>query len=136
MSLLDLHVDPAGSNNCPPALEILEAGTGHGALTLYLARAIHAANPPQDDTSTSNPRGAEDVHQGRDDANNKDPATDVEKPPMKIRSSYEHGQDRRQAIIHTIDISPKYSEHAKEIIKGFRQAMYANDVEFHVGDGF
>lgn len=29
-----------------PSLEILEAGTGHGALTLHLARAIHAANPP------------------------------------------------------------------------------------------
>ena len=27
-------------------LEIFEAGTGHGALTLFLARAIHAANPP------------------------------------------------------------------------------------------
>jgi hypothetical protein len=28
-------------------MEILEAGTGHGALTLYLSRAIHAANPPR-----------------------------------------------------------------------------------------
>ncbi|KAG9248258.1 S-adenosyl-L-methionine-dependent methyltransferase [Calycina marina] len=37
-------------------LEIFEAGTGHGALTLYLARAIHAANPPAPPTPAF-PRG-------------------------------------------------------------------------------
>ena len=29
-----------------PSLEILEAGTGHGSLTLHVSRAIAAANPP------------------------------------------------------------------------------------------
>lgn len=54
VDLLDLHVVPY-SGNTPPndgneRLEILEAGTGHGALSLYLSRAIHAANPtpPED----------------------------------------------------------------------------------------
>jgi hypothetical protein len=50
VSLLDIHVAPPTSTNEPsssqPPLEILESGTGHGSLTLHLARAIAAANPP------------------------------------------------------------------------------------------
>lgn len=50
-SLLDIHVEPPSVENDPertgaPSFEILEAGTGHGSLTLQLARAIAAANPP------------------------------------------------------------------------------------------
>lgn len=96
VSLLDIH---ASSRNplteSGPLLEILEAGTGHGALTLYLARAIHAANPPV----SSNDR-----------------------------------RHQRGAIIHSLDISPTHSEHARTIVEGFRRGMYINDVEFHVGD--
>lgn len=48
VSLLDLHPTShtEGDNESP--LEIFEAGTGHGSLTLYLSRAIHGANshPP------------------------------------------------------------------------------------------
>lgn len=47
VQLLDLHPDPWPSDQGGgkiDALEILEAGTGHGSLTLYLSRAIHAAN--------------------------------------------------------------------------------------------
>lgn len=40
----------------------------------------------------------------------------------------------RQAVIHTVDISPLHSEHAAGILKGFRRSMYAHDVEFYVGD--
>jgi len=43
VTLLDLHVTPPTSDNFEP-MEILEAGTGHGSLTLHLARAMHAAN--------------------------------------------------------------------------------------------
>jgi tRNA A58 N-methylase Trm61 len=39
VNLLDLHPDPEGAR-----IDIFEAGTGHGALTLHLARALHAAN--------------------------------------------------------------------------------------------
>jgi tRNA (adenine57-N1/adenine58-N1)-methyltransferase len=38
--MLDIHVDAGAS----PPLEIFEAGTGHGSLTLALARAVHAGN--------------------------------------------------------------------------------------------
>lgn len=40
-SLLDIHPPLPGSDE---HLEILEAGTGHGSLSLHLARAIHATN--------------------------------------------------------------------------------------------
>ncbi len=50
VSLLDLHPTVPGDDRFPTSsderLEIFEAGTGQGALTLNLARAIHAANSP------------------------------------------------------------------------------------------
>lgn len=59
VNLLDLHPDPGSDENGgeipEPKLEILEAGTGHGALTLFLSRAIHAANG-------SKPSGPTDKH--------------------------------------------------------------------------
>ncbi|ODQ51345.1 hypothetical protein SAICODRAFT_48173, partial [Saitoella complicata NRRL Y-17804] len=45
VALLDLHPNPGET------MEVMEAGTGHGALTLYLARAIHAANATDNPTS-------------------------------------------------------------------------------------
>ncbi|KAF2172925.1 hypothetical protein M409DRAFT_16878 [Zasmidium cellare ATCC 36951] len=44
VALLDLHPDAGETEEVAPRLEILEAGTGHGALTLHLSRAIHAQN--------------------------------------------------------------------------------------------
>ena len=43
-------------------------------------------------------------------------------------------QNRHRAIIYTIDVSSKYSEHAAKIINGFRRSMYTRDVQFHVGN--
>ncbi len=47
VSLLDIHpsINPEDGSKDEP-FEIFEAGTGHGALTLHLARAIHGLNPP------------------------------------------------------------------------------------------
>ncbi|KAF2719399.1 hypothetical protein K431DRAFT_286844, partial [Polychaeton citri CBS 116435] len=50
IELFDIHVSPPSPNakeQDSQRLEILEAGTGHGALTIYLSRAIHAANSPR-----------------------------------------------------------------------------------------
>ncbi|KAK3722899.1 hypothetical protein LTR37_002044 [Vermiconidia calcicola] len=44
VDLLDLHSHAHDAVEGGEKLEVLEAGTGHGALTLYLSRAIHAAN--------------------------------------------------------------------------------------------
>ncbi|KAF2221443.1 S-adenosyl-L-methionine-dependent methyltransferase [Elsinoe ampelina] len=77
---------------------MLEAGTGHGALTLHLSRAINGGNLPR------TPDQSED----------------------EWRAS-------RQAILHTVDISEKYSKHAEKVVAGFRQGMYAGNVNFNVG---
>ncbi|KAL7273331.1 hypothetical protein RUND412_003820 [Rhizina undulata] len=45
VSLLDIHVAAPNLTDAFPApVEILEAGTGHGSLTLALCKAVHAAN--------------------------------------------------------------------------------------------
>lgn len=126
MSLLDLHVDTStGGPDSEPPLEILEAGTGHGALTLHLSRAIHAANPPLPTvpsfTSSQEEEPEDAVYLGESMADLGDSARDSWKA-------------NRRAVIHTIDISSQYSKHAQKIVEGFRHGIYAGNVDFHVGD--
>jgi tRNA (adenine57-N1/adenine58-N1)-methyltransferase len=124
VSLLDIHVDtPSDPVRAEPPVEILEAGTGHGALTLHLSRAIHAANPPR-------PRAP--------------PVTQEEEPEDAVylgesitdlhHTASESWKKDRRAIVHTLDISSKHSKHAKKIVEGFREGMYSSNVDFHVGD--
>lgn len=124
MSLLDIHVDtPSSVSDINPPLEILEAGTGHGALTLHLSRAIHAANPP---TPESPPyTTSEEVE---------DPVYLGESVADLQESSLESWKKARRAIVHTLDISSKHSKHAQKIVRGFRRGMYVDNVDFHVGD--
>ncbi|CAN9243005.1 unnamed protein product [Alternaria alternata] len=125
VSLLDIHVDtPSTSPSTEPPFEILEAGTGHGALTLHLSRAIHAANPPIPRTPSyvSTEEEPEDaVYLGES-------LSDLQE------SGLESWKQARRAIVHTLDISSKHSKHAKKIVEGFRHGMYAGNVDFHVGD--
>jgi tRNA (adenine57-N1/adenine58-N1)-methyltransferase catalytic subunit len=108
VSLLDLH--PTRGEN----LEIFEAGTGHGALTLHLARAIHAANPPHTTL------GHNEVSKGGT------LGTVLEEfGKLSLRSS-------RKAVIHTLDISAGNSEHARKTVKNFRGGVYLPNIEFHV----
>ena len=132
------------STTGPPSLEILEAGTGHGALTLYLARAIHAANTPQLEgkANLGSPKGHsstwsdsdttvdEDSH-GSKTVNEGAVGYAREERPGKL---YKHSEDQRRAVIHTVDLSSKRSASGKRIVEGFRHGMYTSDVEFHVGD--
>lgn len=103
MSLLDIHVTSStAETQNGPCLEILEAGTGHGALTLYLARAVHAANAAARSTQNSDSESVSDAV-----------------------------QDVPQAVIHTVDIFPRNSEHAKSVVRGFRRGLYSKDVGFY-----
>ena len=107
-----------------PQFEILEAGTGHGALTLHLSRAIHAANPPLPKTpsyTTAEEEPEDAVYLGESMS---DPGD----------SALEYWKQNRRAIIHTLDISSKHSQHAKKIVQGFRHGMYSANVDFHMGD--
>jgi tRNA (adenine57-N1/adenine58-N1)-methyltransferase len=124
VSLLDLHVDASSDPfRTEPPLEILEAGTGHGALTLHLSRAIHAANPPLPQAAPilaeEEPEDA--VYLGESMADLHHDASNSWK-------------DNRRAVVHTLDISSKHSKHAKKIVEGFRKGVYAGNVDFHVGD--
>ena len=40
---------------------------------------------------------------------------------------------RRRAVIHTVDVSGKFSAHAEKVVRGFRRGLYAGSVDFHVG---
>jgi tRNA (adenine57-N1/adenine58-N1)-methyltransferase len=125
VSLLDIHVDtPSGTPTDEPPFEILEAGTGHGALTLHLARAIHAGNPPLAKT----PDYAVNVEEPEDAVYLGESMSDLQETAIE---SWKPG---RRAIVHTLDISSKHSKHAKKIVQGFRHGLYAGNVEFHVGD--
>ena len=139
--LLDLHTNSSQSARGPPSLEILEAGTGHGALTLYLARAIDAGN-------TGSPRWNDAQSEGNDGEDGRLTSTDVllggeanahadndrDNAGTTAQSIYEHKHDRRRAVIHTIDVSRRLSKHARQMIKGFRQGMYRRNIKFHLGD--
>jgi tRNA (adenine57-N1/adenine58-N1)-methyltransferase len=124
VSLLDIHVDtPSDPLRTQPPLEILEAGTGHGALTLHLSRAIHAANPAQ-------PKGPPVAQ----DEDSEDAVYLGESMADLHYTASESWKANRRAIIHTLDVSSKHSKHAIKIVEGFRGGMYAPNVDFHVGD--
>ncbi|KAK4951237.1 hypothetical protein LTR10_010210 [Elasticomyces elasticus] len=111
VGLLDLHPEPhRWGEDKGEKLEILEAGTGHGALTLYLSRAVHGANTPFPRPLQQEEGGEEDSH-----------------------IALEQWKASRRAVIHSIEISDKYSSHARTIVDGFRHGIYAPNVDFHVG---
>lgn len=109
VDLLDLHPHSLRESDGTEKLEILEAGTGHGALSLYLARAICGANKP----AVPHSEGLDDAGQA------------AELSAWKAE---------RRAVLHTIEISPRYSHHAQGIVEGFRNGLYSPHVDFHVGD--
>lgn len=122
--------------------EILEAGTGHGSLTLHLARAIHAANPPSSketdvlnearrkgrSTSLTESSGTMD-----EPGTHPDVASATAEEETKPSEIYET-RPRRNAIIHSVDVSPQYSKEARKLVRVFRRGQYINDIEFHVSE--
>jgi len=117
VSLLDLHPTVPDSNHPTRSrLEIFEAGTGHGALTLNLARAIHGANtaapelPAEDASAEMSP----DILEAK-------------------REAYKEWRANRGAVIHTLDCSAQHSAHAETVVQNFRRGMYYPHIDFHVG---
>ncbi|MCJ1409214.1 hypothetical protein MMC19_003292 [Ptychographa xylographoides] len=62
-----------------------------------------------------------------------------------IRAAYEEIQTlhklartewkaNRRAVIHTVDVSSHYSQHAEKIFSSFRRGIYVGDADFHVND--
>ncbi|KIX01867.1 uncharacterized protein Z518_09594 [Rhinocladiella mackenziei CBS 650.93] len=130
VSLLDINPEPfqdelASRRPSYPPLEILEAGTGHGSLTLHVARAIAAANPP--------PLAA-----------NLPPVPSIDKKrgetPAKVESqetlnrAWAEWKQTRKAILHTVEKVAANRFHAEKIVRGFHQGLYWPHVDFYVGD--
>lgn len=105
VELLDLHPTALARDDDPSnRFEILEAGTGHGALTLYLARALHPGN-----AHLSLP-----------------PVSSVEDDSALVR-----WKSSRKAILHTLDIKSAYTSHARNLIHSFKKGLYAPTIDFH-----
>ncbi|KAK5139521.1 hypothetical protein LTR04_003517, partial [Oleoguttula sp. CCFEE 6159] len=124
--LLDIHITPSTSSSLDELpLEILEAGTGHGALTLHLARAIHAANVSSVHTGKAQlPEPSAEQRGAVESGNGVESITTTTQQPGQLR----------RAVIHTLDIAEKHSDHAKQVVAGFKHGIYAGNVEFYVGD--
>ncbi|PLN76391.1 S-adenosyl-L-methionine-dependent methyltransferase [Aspergillus taichungensis] len=139
-SLLDIHVAPPTEGDHEPPLEILESGTGHGSLTLHLARAIQAANPaPPTIPFRSQIQYLEDrptrpEEEDFERANNTQETTEEEDAANAVQQEWDAWRtQRRRAVIHTVDVSGKFSAHAEKVVRGFRRGLYAGNVDFHVG---
>ncbi|OJJ49322.1 hypothetical protein ASPZODRAFT_60146 [Penicilliopsis zonata CBS 506.65] len=144
VSFLDIHIPPAataeGDAAQQPPLEILESGTGHGSLTLHLARAIQAANPSPPPV----PAGSQVQYVGDRPIQPEETAAEKEKTPesaedgqhavrQEQQEQWNTWRAQRNAVIHSVDISGKYSTHAEKIVRGFRRGIYAGNVDFYVG---
>jgi tRNA (adenine57-N1/adenine58-N1)-methyltransferase len=132
---LDIHVSPPTEIAAEePPLEILEAGTGHGSLTLHLARAINAANSarptlprPVARRKKKEPESQDPIATPLEEAQDADATAEIER-------AYEGWKKTRKAIIHTLDNSKLHSDHARKVVRGFRDGLYFGNVDFHVGE--
>ncbi|KAK8160850.1 adenine-N(1)--methyltransferase-like protein [Phyllosticta citrichinensis] len=129
VGLMDIHVDPPSQENAStPPLEVLEAGTGHGGVTLHLARAIHAANPPL-------PKAPEAVQPSPDAEDPSEDATyDSSLVEISNEDTFEAWKRKRRAVVHTVEAKRRNMVHARQIVKHFRHGLYARHVDFHLGD--
>ncbi|KAK5271469.1 hypothetical protein LTR99_001375 [Exophiala xenobiotica] len=123
VSLLDIHPVPwtEDQSSPSPSLEILEAGTGHGSLTLHVSRAIAAANPP--------PLTIAIPQMSRDDS--KRAPTETEKA---LTQAWTDWKQTRRAVLHTVEKVEANRWHAEKIVRGFRQGLYWPHVDFYAGD--
>ena len=93
-------------------------------MTIQLARAIHAANPPPVLIKAERERAS-------GESPTVTPLEDQElqelKEKLRLRAR------KRNAVIHTVEISDRYSKLANRFVRNFRNGIYYGDVDFHVG---
>ncbi|KAJ5281177.1 hypothetical protein N7478_006549 [Penicillium angulare] len=136
VSLLDLHPNTPSAGEKQAPIEILESGTGHGSLTLHLARALHAANstpPPRPVTSQIQ----HVADRNRDPREKEEPSMEseavTEDDPAQVQEDWDAWRAERGAIIHTVDVSSRFARLAEQNVQGFRRGIYAGTVDFYVG---
>ncbi|ETN37189.1 uncharacterized protein HMPREF1541_08179 [Cyphellophora europaea CBS 101466] len=125
VSLLDLHVHPPTTDSevAPDSdrVDILEAGTGHGSLTLHLARAIAVGNAPQPVTAL--PRGRQSSLLQAVQAS--------EELPDDVDPEWSAWFRSRRAVVNTVENVSKNSTDAEKLIRGFRQGLYWPHIDFY-----
>ncbi|THV53306.1 hypothetical protein BGAL_0054g00170 [Botrytis galanthina] len=110
-------------------LEIFEAGTGAGSLTLHLARAIHGANTrappiPRLPKTSGKVTPDDDIYRlGGDSGETNEKITDL----------YNEWRSQRRAVIHSLDADERYSRHAQRTVRNYRHGVYLPHIDFHVG---
>ncbi|KAJ5769910.1 uncharacterized protein N7511_001961 [Penicillium nucicola] len=134
-SLLDVHPNTPAAGENQPSLEILESGTGHGSLTLHLARAIHAANstPPPHPSRSQITYLEGRVNRPGETESGQSKEKEAETAVDPVQEEWDAWRAQRNAVIHTVDVSPKFSALAEKNVRGFRRGIYAGDTDFYVG---
>ncbi|KAH7198726.1 S-adenosyl-L-methionine-dependent methyltransferase [Fusarium flagelliforme] len=129
VSLLDLNLsqpneedyDPETNEPLPP-MEIFEAGTGMGSLTLHLARALTAANPAIPSTLRDDLCSARYKPEGR--------GLDLS---GEVQAAYDSYRSSRRAVLHTLDQNTRHSRAANQLVRRYRRSIYYPTVDFHTG---
>lgn len=97
-----------------------------GSLTLHIARAIHAANPPIPPTLRK--ALCEARYKSADD-----PSTSRLDLAPEDQASLDSYLGSRRAILHTLDRNAKHTRSAYQLVRRFRRAQYLPSIDFHVG---
>ncbi|EER24284.1 hypothetical protein CPC735_056540 [Coccidioides posadasii C735 delta SOWgp] len=130
----DIHTSvPSDQREPDQPVEILEAGTGHGSLTLHLSRAINGANTcPPPIPAHSQLKIIPENSSGQETKSSKREGQQISDESSLNQEAWDSWRSGRRAIIHTVEISAKHSAHAEKIIRGFRRGMYAGNIDFYV----
>lgn len=134
VSLLDIHVNPPAHGEKNEPIEVLESGTGHGSLTLHLARALQAANtvpPPR--PSQSQIQYVKNRNRSPQETENHDTKAQESNTDPEVQQEWDTWRAERGAVIHTVDVSSKFAKLAEENVRGFRRGIYGGTVDFYVG---
>ena len=135
VSLLDINPEPCSDRSSShdvsnSRIEVLEAGTGHGSLTLHLARAIGAANSPPPNAQLPKIRKVTDDKVSPDSI----AQDDKEFESDALNQAWTEWKQTRRAVVHTVEAVPSYSIHAEKVVRGFRRGLYWPHIDFYTGD--
>jgi hypothetical protein len=120
-------------------MELFEAGTGMGSLTLHITRTLHGANPPVPPNlrramlAAPYKRGLLLRNTATDDSpvcGDMPHAPELDSP--ELEAQLQAYRASRRAILHSLDVKSSTSRKAHGVVQGFCRGRYVLDVDFHV----
>ncbi|TGO14596.1 hypothetical protein BTUL_0051g00620 [Botrytis tulipae] len=125
----EMHEDLDFVEQNDETLEIFEAGTGAGSLTLHLARAIHGANTrappiPKLPKTKGKVNPDDDLYRL---------GGEFGKRNEELTDQYNEWRSQRRAVIHSLDADERHSRHAQRTVRNYRHGVYFPHIDFHVG---